>query len=891
MHTMSKLRKILGTLLGLSLFIFLLHKPFGLIRLPFFSIEAFEAIPAQTLLFLEEDYKTLATDSTASPLAESALFKEDLLVEKYQEDLRYIRAVFSRHTVYQQEIREKGRLVSALQHGAAEGLDFLHIIDQYKSPIDLEQLLDALNLKKIRRSVYRGISIHTLHFTKGRTFVISQFRNLILLGRHPLIIEDAIEQLKKPYANLLREKSFRKLKDQKPSEGPRFYVNMGHFSTFILPFVRYEKRAFIQNLPGQGAWLQFDLSDKETSVRLNGRFYPGSTHTILQRLKKGEASMHHQIASILPDHTALALRLDVHSLFEKQREKGTAAASDFSNYILPWAQGEVAYVITEPYSSTYQDEQFVLMKVNDGKTALNGIAHFAEKSGELKAYDYQTYAIRQILANDLFLPLLGENLNVLHNPFVTLVEDYAVFCNSRQALEVLLDKYIAGQTLSRNADFLQSSVALSETSGLLLYLHPQHLQSLLMALFKPRYQDALNTAFKQYHHLDHLRLQLAPKKHYFQFEGDLHHRTQNDVLAGVAWKTSLRAEAAIAPAILRDPANDEYQIFIQDVHHQAYLLNRGGDILWTKALESKILSTIHQIDYYQNGDRQLLFNTSAGIHLINRNGEDLSKFPIRMQSPATNGLTVIDFDGLGDYGYFVACENGNLYGFESTGCPLTGWNPQSNIGRVEHPLRHFEQQGRDYILALNEEGQLYAFKKDGSRRFAPKSFESHFISPLDFQADDLSTRIVATDQEGTARVVNMKGSTHTLPLDVGDNEAVQFAFADIAGDVRKDYVVMSGKELVAYTQEGKAIKKVFNYFFEEEQDCLFGVSHPNRQKQIIGTLSRAKKQIYLLDERGNPLPSFPLAGTTEFKVTNLFDDQKNVIVVAYEDQLYAYTIE
>ena len=888
---MSNLRKILGTLLGLSLFIFLLYKPFGLIRLPFFALEAFEAIPAQTLLFLEEDYKTLTIDPTANQLTESALFKEDLLVNKYQEDLRYIRAVFSRHTAYQQRIRDKGRLVSALQHGAAEGLDFLHIIDQYEGQLDLEQLLDALNLKKIRRSVYRGVSIHTLHFTKGRSFVISQFRNLILLGRYPLIIEDAIEQLKKPYSNLLREKNFRKLRKQKPAEGIRFYVNMGSFSSFLLPFVRYEKRAFVQKLHNQGNWLQFDVNSDQTSVRLSGQFYPDAKHTTLQMLKEGKASMHHQITGVLPDHTALALRLDAHSLFKKQRENENSLVSDFDSYILPWVQGEMAYAITKPYSSTYQDEQFVLMKVNEEKTALRGIARFAEKSGELKAYDYQTYPIRQILANGLFLPLLGENLNVFHNPFVTLVGDYAVFCNSRQALEVLLDKYIAGQTLSRNADFLQSSIALPETSGLLLYLHPQHLQSLVVALFKNRYQDILNTAFEQYNDLDHIRLQFEAKKSCFKMEGRLHHRTQDDILAGVIWKTPLRAEAAIAPAILRDPVSDEYQIFIQDVNHQAYLLNRGGDILWTKTLESKILSVIHQIDYYQNGDYQLLFNTAGGIHLIDRNGEDLSKFPIRMQSPATNGLTVIDFDGLGDYGYFVACENGNLYGFEATGRPLTGWNPQPDIGKVKHPLRHFEQAGRDYILALNEEGRLYVFKKDGSRRFAPKSFESRFISPLDFQADDLYTRIVATDQEGTARVVNMKGSIHTLPLDVGNNEDVQFAFADVVGDVRKDYVVMSGKELAAYAYEGNAVRRVFDYLFEEEQDRLFDVSHPNRQKQIVGTLCRDKKQIYLLDEQGAPLPSFPLAGTTTFEVTDLFDDQKNVVVVGFEDQLYAYTIE
>ena len=46
--------------------------------------------------------------------------------------------------------------------------------------------------------------------------------------------------------------------------------------------------------------------------------------------------------------------------------------------------------------------------------------------------------------------------------------------------------------------------------------------------------------------------------------------------------------------------------------------------------------------------------TANHIHLIDRNGNYVEKYPVKLRSPATNGLAVFDYDKNRDYRMFIA---------------------------------------------------------------------------------------------------------------------------------------------------------------------------------------------------------------------------------------------
>jgi hypothetical protein len=321
------------------------------------------------------------------------------------------------------------------------------------------------------------------------------------------------------------------------------------------------------------------------------------------------------------------------------------------------------------------------------------------------------------------------------------------------------------------------------------------------------------------------------------------------------------------------------------------LINRNGEILWTKQIERRIISDIYQIDYYKNTYLQYVFNTDSKIYVIDRNGDPVEKFPILVSSDITNGMLVVDYDSTRDYRYFVATAEKNIYGFKKDGTLLEGWSPKPNVGSIHFPIQHFVKEGKDYLTALNDAGEMFSFQRNGEIRMETVEFKEEFNSTFGVDLSD-PQRIVATNQRGKAFVLNFRGKIFKLGMNVDENKDMQFIFSDVLNNNRKDYIVLGKKELgiFSYTTDND-FKGFGNHRFSQEQSSLFEVNMPNTNKSRIGTFSEQSENIYLFNGRGNLFPDFPLSGTTPFQIEDLYNDGINVLVVGDKNAVFAYKLK
>jgi hypothetical protein len=180
--------------------------------------------------------------------------------------------------------------------------------------------------------------------------------------------------------------------------------------------------------------------------------------------------------------------------------------------------------------------------------------------------------------------------------------------------------------------------------------------------------------------------------------------------AGILWKTTIAGQVIGTPSAVRlKDGHAEAAILVQDDQHQLYRFSTGGSVLWRKQIGKTILSEIHGIDFYKNGSLYYLFNTSDAIWILDDEGHEVEGFPLKLQSPATNGILVVDFHNTHEYSLFIACENGNLYGFDQYGRPVSGWNPQSRVGQGKGKNVILESRAAFSMLM----GKLCAAKKRG----------------------------------------------------------------------------------------------------------------------------------------------------------------------------------
>lgn len=66
--------------------------------------------------------------------------------------------------------------------------------------------------------------------------------------------------------------------------------------------------------------------------------------------------------------------------------------------------------------------------------------------------------------------------------------------------------------------------------------------------------------------------------------------------------------------------------------------------MWKVALGEKIIGNVFMIDYYRNGKNQLLFSGKNDLHLLDRNGNYVERYPVKLRSPGSGPLALFDYD-------------------------------------------------------------------------------------------------------------------------------------------------------------------------------------------------------------------------------------------------------
>ena len=269
----------------------------------------------------------------------------------------------------------------------------------------------------------------------------------------------------------------------------------------------------------------------------------------------------------------------------------------------------------------------------------------------------------------------------------------------------------------------------------------------------------------------------------------------------------------------------------------------------------------------------------------------MTNYPIPLGSPATNGLTCVDYDGEHEYFYYLACANGNWYGFQKGGKPVGGWNPLTLAGSFHVPLQRMKANNIDYLVARTAKGTIYVYNRLGTPFFPPVVFSAPSLSACGFDPLSDPIKISSVDTSGILNVVTLDGKRTTANLRVGNQRNVRAAVIDTEGDPLKEYAIVSQRQLAVYGYRNKAFTRWWGADFDDNLDDVFGVKLWRNPKQNIALLSKTKKHLYLLDEQGVLYPNFPINATTRCTVTDFFGKGSDILVGACDNIVYTYTLE
>lgn len=471
--------------------------------------------------------------------------------------------------------------------------------------------------------------------------------------------------------------------------------------------------------------------------------------------------------------------------------------------------------------------------------------------------------------------------------FYTFYNNFLIVGSSFELVSKVLYNNLLNKTLGNDPDFKDFEATLPSHAGYFFYCLPVKITSLLETKLSPEISAMINARRDSLGKIKAVGYQLASSNG--MIYNSLSVRFSNIISEEkeTEWETLLDTVAAIKPFFFTNHISGAKEIFIQDVRNNAYLINSAGRVLWKVPLNERITGTVYMIDYYKNGKYQLLFSGKNYLHLIDRNGNYVERYPVKLRSPATNSLALFDYDKNLNYRLFIAGEDRIVYSYDKSGNVTKGWKHFQTAGIVRAEVNYFEVSGKDYLV-VSDETSLYFLDRAGNTRLnlSEPVTRARGSALKMFQSPDPG--LICTSPEGLIQQISFTGEVKRFSLQKFSFDH-SFDFFDMDGDGIGEYVFIDKGILYLYNNNKSEIftRKFNSVNLGGPLEFIFSAT--NRK---IGVVDLGNNRIFLIKENGDTMKGFPLSGASMFSIGKLSDSEGwNLIVGGTDRFLYNYKID
>jgi len=750
----------------------------------------------------------------------------------------------------------------------------------------------------------------------NEVFAFTVYQNIFILSFYPMLVEESCRILKSE-TSLLNDTMFYKVSNTAGSDiNLNIFVNFKQLPKAIASFTGNNYHSYIHNFSSFADWSALDLKYTESSIMLYGYTFAHNEVGNYVDIMLQQKATHLKTAEVAPSNTAAfyAMAIPVFADYLRDYKSYLSYTGHLNNYLQnildinklfetdieklfsDIAGGEMATVFVKETDNSI--EPYFLFKINDEDEAVEAfkkiIATHAAQEG-LNPEVYET----EIMINDQKLtiykmPILNLVRKVFGDLFATVVPDYFAVCNNYLVFaktQIAVEKYITAvtnkQTLENSNKYSNFMENLSPESNFLFYsdlgnsidFFANYLNT--EAVINFRKNTTLLKAF------DGAAVQLTADNDKIYTTIYAAFNNQNNLMLHTAWECKLDTISTMKPQIVKNHITNENEVFVQDINNTIYLISSNGTILWKKNLNEPILGDVKQVDYYGNKKLQIMFNTASQLYLIDRNGNNVEKYPILLPAKATSAVAVFDYDNDLTYRIFIACENQKVYLFDKNGDINSGWQMQATKGIVSNEVQFLRSGGRDFIL-FNDQFKPYILSRKGEARFMFE--ENLLISPLNsiqiFKQEE-EDFLFFTSPEGLVYRQNLEGKIDNITFDTFSEEH-QFKVADINGDKTPEFIFLDDNSLTVFDAN---TKKLFSYDFdgEVEKEILFFEVAPKDFK--IGIFEKENQQIFLFNSDGSVVQKFPIAGNSTFSIINSLEVIGSYHVIVNQPNGFVFSVE
>lgn len=468
--------------------------------------------------------------------------------------------------------------------------------------------------------------------------------------------------------------------------------------------------------------------------------------------------------------------------------------------------------------------------------------------------------------------------------FLVAFNDYIVFTKTESDAEIFANSFVNNSSILNNSSFnAYASKNFDTDFHYLKYLLTSSLSKEQLPLTELMHSSDI-TGFKNISHCSYLSTFKNNFRHYRFFIKYF----QEDVSGepDLLWTFNSDTLITTCPNIFKNHLTKGNEVVFQTIDKNLYLINATGKTIWKKKLIEEVRSEIFMVDAFKNKKYQLLFNTDNYLHLIDRNGNYVQGYPVKLPAKATNKLSVLDYENKNDLRLFIACADSRIYNYTIYGIKHEGYKPMQTMSPVSLPIKYCKVGLSDYLITGDRKGRIYAFSRKGDGRIDFKNKLLESLSDFEIESgNSLSqTQLIYFDEKNHLINKISLADKKEIYKTLEEEGTMAYAFEDADNNKITD-VIVAGKESVA----------VYNITGTKNTEMKTGIANPfavNYHKTVtnarLSVFDVTNSTISLINVEQNTFKDYP--ATQEPFIFDLFNDGKSYLLIANGNKIKCFKL-
>ena len=383
--------------------------------------------------------------------------------------------------------------------------------------------------------------------------------------------------------------------------------------------------------------------------------------------------------------------------------------------------------------------------------------------------------------------------------------------------------------------------------------------------------------------ISHCSYMASYKNNFINYRFNLSYSQENfSDEPNILWTKNADTIINSKPFLFKNHINKGNEIIFQSIDNTIYLQNATGKTLWKKLITEQIRSEVFVVDAFKNEKYQMLFNTDKYIHLIDRNGNYVQGFPLKLPAKATNKLCLFDYENKKELRLFIACSDNKIYNYSIWGTKQEGFKTFETAEEVSLPIKYCKVGLSDYLVTADRKGKIYAFSRRGDGRIDFKNKLVEKAENFEIEPGNLlsNTQIIYYDRKSNLiEKISLTDKKEIYKTSDSDGISI-YSFDDFDRNKITDVIISYPDKLEVYDLNGT---KIFTKNLTNTINPLTLNFYDLNKNGFVSIFDNINSSSFILNVEQKASKEYK--STQPALICDLFNDGKIYLLIVLEGEL------